>query len=152
MFACSFDPGWFRPSFDQDKYEPHTIHEFDFSVLNISRGQGPRRTADEGIMVSGSCDDIGRIQIKVESKSGTDPCDSGFYISSGSKTVPTGLIPRHPIQPMKWKDHCVISLSWIDGATSLQEPIEFYLKFESVNHFLAKGDHSQKLQVSHKGN
>ena len=101
-------------------------------------------------MVSSSCDDVGRIQITIESSS-SDPCEFGFYVYANENDLPAGLIPGYPVRPFKQNGQCVIHLNWIDGASETQEALDFDLQFEALNHHLLKGDRSEKLKVIHDG-
>ncbi len=152
LHACSIVVERFKPSFDQVNEDSYLIPEFRFSVLDIKRGVAPRRMVDSSVVVTGSCDYRGIINIKVESENGIDPCNYGFYIYGSKGQIPEGLIPGYPRQPLKWDDQCILSLSWKDGTTSTQESIKFNLQFEAVNHILYKGDRSEKVLIQHKGN
>jgi hypothetical protein len=148
--ACSSDPGWFEPSFDKNHIDANIPPDFKFSVASIKRGRGSISHGN-GFSVSSSCDDIGTLKIKVQSNNDVDPCEYGFYIYETTHTAPQGLIPRNPIQPIRRENECVLSLSWLDGASWVQDQIDLVLEFEAVNNYLYKGDRSSGLKVFHDG-
>ncbi|MFV0543135.1 MAG: hypothetical protein ACK5L8_05515 [Marinicella pacifica] len=136
----------FRPSFDMEAFNYDVPPVFEFSLERIKRGQGPE-SHEDGIQVTSSCDDIGFIYISIESNGQGDPCDYGYYIYDKSGTAPKGLIPRYPQRPMHYKGQCILSLHWVDGASWVQEVLDFELQFEVVNNYLYKSDRSESFQV-----
>ncbi|KAA3638610.1 MAG: hypothetical protein DWP95_12235 [Proteobacteria bacterium] len=144
--ACSLAINIFRPNFNMEAFSYDVPPVFEFSIVRIIRGQGPE-PAENGMQVSSSCDDIGFIEISIESKDKHDPCEYGYYIYDKTGTAPKGLIPRYPQKPMHYKGQCILSLSWMDGASWVQEVLDFELQFEAVNNYLYKSDRSESLPV-----
>ena len=144
--ACSFGMDIFRPSFDMEAFNYDVPPVFEFSLERIKRGQGPE-SHEDGIQVTSSCDDIGSIDISIESNGQGDPCDYGYYIYDKNGTAPKGLIPRYPQRPMHYKGQCILSLHWVDGASWVQEVLDFELQFEVVNNYLYKSDRSESMPV-----
>ena len=110
-------------------------------VASIKRGVGPTRVLG-GMQVT-SCDDIGWIELRFD-PAGDASADGGlgfvFDVAEGAgEGVPEGLT--------LWQEPVVggsTTLSWIDGATDDQEPLDFTLLVTAVD---AGGDEGETVEV-----
>ena len=113
-------------------------------AATIARGHAPRQ---DGCAASAmSCDDVGTISFPAAATDDMTPRERiGYRLSLSGGTLPAGLtLPTDAIEPGAQLE---IFISWDDGATDNQEPIDFALSIVAVD---AAGNESapQTLRVS----
>jgi hypothetical protein len=95
----------------------------------IGRGFAPAGCSGS----SSSCDDIGVIQIEPKATDDMTPADRiGFRITLAAGTLPSGLtLPADTIDlPPGFP---FVGLTWVDGATNDQDPLDFTLSIVAVD-------------------
>jgi hypothetical protein len=110
----------------------------------IARGHAPKQ---DGCAASAmSCDDVGTISFPAAATDDMTPRERiGYRLSLSGGTLPAGLtLPTDAIEPGA---QLQIFISWDDGATDNQEPIDFALSIVAID---AAGNESapQTLRVS----
>jgi hypothetical protein len=96
---------------------------------------------------SSSCDDIGVIQIEPKATDDMTPAEKiGFRITLAAGTLPSGLtLPADAIDlPPGFP---FVGLTWVDGATNDQDPLDFTLSIVAVD--LAGNESAPQTVVVH---
>jgi hypothetical protein len=96
---------------------------------------------------SSSCDDIGVIQIEPKATDDMTPTEKiGFRVTLADGTLPAGLtLPADAIDlPAGYP---FVGLTWVDGATNNQDPLDFTLSIVAVD--LAGNESAAQTVVVH---
>ena len=115
----------------------------DVEVVQIRRGQKPRKINFGTTVVSNSCDDIGRIDLRIRNASE----DFGYIIKYLRGELPDGLNMPMVAAPLRTDEDGALYLSWVDGATSDQEDFDFFISITPIARDGAIGPTSEPIRI-----
>lgn len=155
LFACSI--GVILHELDPREVEIDRVapQKPVLEVSNVTRGRGAEVHGD-GTMSVSSCDDIGWIELRfVESPRDdrSSRADLGFIVKVVEGSLP--LMPAGDGDGHGYRGGGatgeVLALSWIDGATDEQEPIDLTLTVSVVDLGGNRSEPSERIRIQHSG-